>query len=113
MRDAALSPVRTESRPWRAGLIIGVMVLTFVLLLAPLAVVFAEALRNGLFAAITSLSERDALSAIHLTLLVAAIAVPPRNQPSQAFAPRNSAWLNPALEATAPIRMNIGTTDRS
>ena len=76
MRDAALSPVRTESRPWRAGLIIGVMVLTFVLLLAPLAVVFAEALRNGLFAAITSLSERDALSAIHLTLLVAAIAVP-------------------------------------
>ena len=44
---------------------------------------------------------------------IAAIAVPPRIQPSQALAPRNSAWLSPALAASAPIRTNIGTTDRS
>ncbi len=44
---------------------------------------------------------------------MAAIAVPPRIQPSQAFAARNSAVLSPAFEASAPIRMNIGTTLRS
>ncbi len=44
---------------------------------------------------------------------MAAIAVPPRIQPSQEFAARNSAWLSPALDASDPIRMNIGTTDRS
>ena len=43
----------------------------------------------------------------------AAIAVPPRIQPSQAFAPRKSAWLKPVLDAIAPIKTNIGTTDRS
>ncbi len=44
---------------------------------------------------------------------IAAIAVPPRIQPSQALAPRNSACESPALEAIAPISTNIGTTDRS
>ena len=44
---------------------------------------------------------------------MAAIAVPPRIQPSHAFAPRNSAWLRPATVASSPIRMNIGTIDRS
>jgi sulfate/thiosulfate transport system permease protein len=46
------------------------------LLLLPLAAVFAEALRQGLGAALDSLSEPDAASAIRLTLVVAAISVP-------------------------------------
>ena len=52
--------------------------LTFfvVFLLLPLIVVFAEALRKGLDTYISALAEPDALSAIRLTLLAAAIAVP-------------------------------------
>jgi sulfate transport system permease protein len=45
-------------------------------LVLPLVTVFAAALENGLTAALDSLKDPDALSAIQLTLLVAAIAVP-------------------------------------
>ena len=47
-----------------------------VLVFAPLLVVFAEALSNGVGAALASLTNRDALSAIRLTLIIAALAVP-------------------------------------
>ena len=43
---------------------------------APLMVVFAEALAKGLGTALQSLGSRDALSAIQLTLLITAIALP-------------------------------------
>lgn len=49
---------------------------TAVLLVLPLAAVFAEALRRGLPPALDALRDPDALAAIRLTLLVAAIAVP-------------------------------------
>ena len=45
-------------------------------LLLPLVVVFVEALQAGLGAYFAALADRDALAAIRLTLLVAAIAVP-------------------------------------
>lgn len=45
-------------------------------LVVPLAAVFTEALRKGIWAYLESFQNRDALSAIKLTLLVAAIAVP-------------------------------------
>jgi sulfate transport system permease protein len=45
-------------------------------LLLPLLTVFSNALANGLQAALAALREPDALSAIRLTLIVAAIAVP-------------------------------------
>jgi sulfate transport system permease protein len=45
-------------------------------LLLPLAAVFTEALRKGLPAALEALKEPDAWSAIRLTLLTAAVAVP-------------------------------------
>ena len=79
MSDAILThavPVRTESRPWRIGLTLAVVALAGVLLIAPLAVVFAEALREGLRASLAALAEPEALSAIRLTVLVAAISVP-------------------------------------
>lgn len=47
-----------------------------VFLLLPLAVVFAEAFRQGVRAYLASLQQPEALAAIRLTLLVAAIAVP-------------------------------------
>lgn len=54
------------------------LALGFVLLflLLPLAAVFTEALRKGLPAALEALHEPDAWSAIRLTLLTAAVAVP-------------------------------------
>ncbi len=45
-------------------------------LLVPLAAVFTEALRKGLATYVAALTEPDAVAAIQLTLLVAAIAVP-------------------------------------
>jgi sulfate/thiosulfate transport system permease protein len=45
-------------------------------LLLPLAAVFAEALRKGVSVYFASFAEKDALSAIKLTLTIAAIAVP-------------------------------------
>lgn len=66
----------TEPR-WLRRLLIGVALafMAFFLLL-PLAAVFVEALRHGLDAYLRALREPDALSALKLTLLVAAIAVP-------------------------------------
>ncbi|NEY92061.1 sulfate ABC transporter permease subunit CysW [Tabrizicola oligotrophica] len=46
------------------------------LVAAPLLVVFAEALAQGWLAAVTALGNRDAQSAIRLTLLIAGISVP-------------------------------------
>jgi sulfate transport system permease protein len=67
----------TQERPlakW-ALITIALVFLTLVLFL-PLFAVFSEALRKGLDVALVSIVEADALSAVQLTLLVAAIAVP-------------------------------------
>jgi sulfate transport system permease protein len=59
------------------SILIGASVLFLGLFLVfPLVVVFVEALRGGIGAYVDSLSDPDALAAISLTLLVAAIAVP-------------------------------------
>jgi sulfate transport system permease protein len=70
------TPVTTEPRLARHLLIGTVLVLITILLFAPLIAVFAEALRNGWAASLAALSSPDAWSAIRLTLIVAAIAVP-------------------------------------
>jgi sulfate transport system permease protein len=86
MTDAAVAPLLapsfegsapTSERPAvRAALIaIGVTFLVLFLLL-PLAAVFVEALRAGAGAYVAAIVDPDALAAIKLTLLVAAIAVP-------------------------------------
>jgi sulfate/thiosulfate transport system permease protein len=59
------------------GLLIGVaLIFLGVFLLVPLAAVFTEAFRKGAQVYFAALTEPDALSAIKLTVLVAAIAVP-------------------------------------
>ena len=91
MSDASLSPgaphspsrpparqrAATEESPLvRIGLILLVTAVLAVLVLAPLIVVFSEALAKGIGAAWQSLSDPDARAAIRLTLVVAAISVP-------------------------------------
>ncbi|MCY7314471.1 MAG: sulfate ABC transporter permease subunit CysW [Rubrivivax sp.] len=67
----------TAEAPWQRRLLIG-LALTVVLLLLvlPLAVVLHEALKRGAPAALAAITEPDALAALRLTLLAAAIAVP-------------------------------------
>ena len=62
--------------PTALGLIALALAFLFVFLLMPLVVVFAEALWKGVPPLFAALAEPDAVSAIKLTLLVAAIAVP-------------------------------------
>jgi sulfate transport system permease protein len=86
MTDAAIAPLLvasprakavTTEQPLVRHVLIGIAV-TFlvVFLFLPLASVFVEALRAGLGAYFASITEPDAVSAIKLTLLIAAIAVP-------------------------------------
>lgn len=63
--------------PWvRRALIGTVLAFLAVFLVVPLATVFASAFRDGVAPYLRALTESDARSAIRLTLLVAAIAVP-------------------------------------
>ena len=62
---------------WAKALVIGtVLVFLALVLILPLAAVFAEALRKGVGAAVAAVNNPDALAAVRLTLLTAAIAVP-------------------------------------
>ncbi|MBB4002158.1 sulfate ABC transporter permease subunit CysW [Aurantimonas endophytica] len=69
------SPV-TEARWVRNLLIASVVVLLAIFVLMPLIAVFVQALSLGLGAALATFNDPDAIAAIGLTLLVAAIAVP-------------------------------------
>ena len=74
---AGVQPVCTTERPaTQAGLIVLTILLLAVLLLLPLVVVFVEAFAHGLGAVVNALIEPDAVAAIELTLIVAAVSVP-------------------------------------
>ncbi|MFN7694133.1 MAG: sulfate ABC transporter permease subunit CysW [Burkholderiales bacterium] len=67
----------TREQPWVRWTILGLSLSFFVLfLILPLAAVFTEALRKGWSVYVAALLEPDAVSALKLTLLAAAIAVP-------------------------------------
>lgn len=79
MSDAAERNWRsaTDETPLVRGLLILAAVAGMALLVAaPLLTVFVEALAKGWFAALKSLGNPDALSAIRLTLTIAALSVP-------------------------------------
>ncbi len=79
LASASLDPMRvvTVDRPAiRALLIATALAFIGIFLLLPLLAVFVEAFRQGLGAYLAGITEPDALAAIRLTLLVAAIAVP-------------------------------------
>ena len=73
-------PLATVHRPARRAserLLIGVALFwLLVVLLVPLAAVFVEALRRGVAPYLAGIAEPDALAALRLTFLAAAIAVP-------------------------------------
>ena len=82
MSDIALSrsvhaePVTTERPDVRCALIAVAGLFLAGFLFMPLVVVFIEAFRHGAGALLAALAEPDALAAVRLTLLVAAVAVP-------------------------------------
>ena len=73
----ALAPRRTRRLPW-AAIVVGALAAAYLalFLFVPLAAVFVEALRKGLAVYLEAIREPDAWSAIRLTLISAAIAVP-------------------------------------
>ncbi|GGJ07379.1 sulfate ABC transporter permease subunit CysW [Neoroseomonas lacus] len=74
--SAPVRPAHADA-PWASALLAGAALLVAIVMLAlPLAAVFAEALRRGLPVAIDAIMEEDALAAIRLTLIIAAITVP-------------------------------------
>jgi len=67
----------TEEAPWiRWSLTLAALAVLCLFLLLPLLMVFSEALRRGWDVAMEAIAEPDAMAAVHLTLLVAAIVVP-------------------------------------
>ena len=71
------APVRTTEPPWLRRVLIGVALAFLTLFLfVPLVAVFVEALKKGIDVYLAAITEADALSAIRLTLLAAAISVP-------------------------------------
>jgi sulfate/thiosulfate transport system permease protein len=75
--DLSKRRVTTTESPWVRNTLIGIaLVFLLLFLVLPLAAVFGEALRKGLGAYLEGLREPDAWSAIRLTLITAAIAVP-------------------------------------
>ena len=67
----------TEDPPWvKAVVLTTVLLFLGLVLVLPVAAVFVQALKQGLGPAIAAISEPDALSAIRLTLITAAVAVP-------------------------------------
>lgn len=74
-RRRPVSPV-SESAPVRYGLIALTLVVLGIFLVLPLLAVFVQALSLGIGPALSTFSNSEAVSAIGLTLLVAAIAVP-------------------------------------
>ncbi|HVY19216.1 MAG TPA: sulfate ABC transporter permease subunit CysW [Bauldia sp.] len=82
MADTIASPLvlraapTSERRATRVLLIAVAVVFLLFFLLLPLVTVFVEALRGGFGAYFKALGDKDALAAIRLTLLIAAISVP-------------------------------------
>jgi len=75
--SAGRRPLSVSEPLWvRVALILAALAFLTVFLFVPLAAVFSEALRKGVDAYFASFNDPDALSAIKLTFIAAAIAVP-------------------------------------
>ena len=75
--EPVFTPAATTEPRWVRALLIAIaLAFALLFLLIPLAVVFTEALRKGWSAYLAAIVDEDARSAIRLTLMTAAIAVP-------------------------------------
>src|SRR5262249_42786530 len=68
-------PLRTESAVVRWSLVAAAVAFLTIFLVLPLATVFAQAFSRGLLPYLAALADPDAIAAIRLTLLVAALSV--------------------------------------
>jgi len=75
LSSSARDDLRTEPRAIRLAIIAVALIFLTVFVVLPLAVVFAQAFSKGIGAYVAALSDPEALSAIRLTLCVAAISV--------------------------------------
>src|ERR1700740_1592778 len=73
--SSARNDLRTEPRAIRVVIIAIAVIFLTVFVVLPLVVVFAQAFSRGIGAYVAALSDSEALAAIRLTLLVAAISV--------------------------------------
>ncbi len=71
-----MRPALSESAPIRLLLSIAALLFLALFLFLPLSLLFTEAFKHGIQVYLKSIIEPDALAAIRLTLLIAAIAVP-------------------------------------
>jgi sulfate transport system permease protein len=76
LRSAKVRSVVTENKIARWTLIVASLVFLALILLLPLAAVFAEAFRKGAPAFFEALQDAETFSAIRLTLIVAGVSVP-------------------------------------
>jgi sulfate transport system permease protein len=76
MAKSSVSPARRDPPLLAAALIAVALIYMATVLFLPLITVFTEALRRGLATYVAGITDPDAISAIRLTLLVAAVAVP-------------------------------------
>ena len=77
MSHAAVRPAHLDEPAWVRWLLTGISLAFLALFLfLPVILVFVEALRQGWAVYVESITEPDALSAIRLTLIVAAVALP-------------------------------------
>ena len=76
-RDFARARECSRSEPWIVRIVIITLAVTFltVFVVLPLIIVFASAFSHGVLAYLAALADEEALAAIKLTLLVAAISV--------------------------------------
>ena len=76
-RDFARARESSRSEPWIVRVVIITLAVTFltVFVVLPLIIVFASAFSHGVLAYLAALADEEALAAIKLTLLVAAISV--------------------------------------
>lgn len=77
MSGSTKAVLATDDPPWVKAIVLGAVLLFLTLvLLLPVTAVFAEALKLGIGPAFDAIKDPDALSAIRLTLVTAAFAVP-------------------------------------
>lgn len=78
MASSMAATKQNVTEPWWVKLLLVAIAVTFMAMLVvlPVWMIFAEALKDGFGAYLSALQEPDAISALKLTLLVSAIAVP-------------------------------------
>ena len=108
--DLSRKRVTTTEAPWvRWTLIAIALVFLLLFLVLPLAAVFTEAFRKGIGAYLEALKEPDAWSAIRLTVITAAIAVPSATISWKATCTGRTGGLRSGEKSASPFTSALGS----